>query len=45
MILVDTSVWIPVLKDKTGKIVHAFRERIAKIRPLANEFFDPSTKK
>ena len=28
MILVDTSVWIEVLRDKTGKIVQAFRERI-----------------
>jgi hypothetical protein len=28
MILVDTSVWIEVLKDKTGNIVSAFRNRI-----------------
>jgi predicted nucleic acid-binding protein len=28
MILVDTSVWIEVLRDKTGKIAQAFRERI-----------------
>jgi hypothetical protein len=28
MILVDTSVWIEVLRDKTGKVVQAFRERI-----------------
>jgi predicted nucleic acid-binding protein len=27
MILVDTSVWIEVLKDKDGSIVQAFRER------------------
>jgi predicted nucleic acid-binding protein len=27
MIIVDTSVWISVLKDKTGKIVNAFREK------------------
>lgn len=27
MILVDTSVWIQVLKDKTGNVVHAFRQR------------------
>jgi predicted nucleic acid-binding protein len=27
MILVDTSVWIDVLKDKTGRIVSAFRDR------------------
>ena len=29
MILVDTSVWIDVLRDKTGKIVEAFRTRVA----------------
>lgn len=28
MILVDTSVWIGVLRDKTGQVVQAFRERI-----------------
>jgi predicted nucleic acid-binding protein len=28
MILVDTSVWIAVLKDKTGDIVRDFRKRI-----------------
>ena len=28
MILVDTSVWVEVLRDKTGKTVQAFRERI-----------------
>ena len=27
MILVDTSVWIQILKDKTGRVVHAFRKR------------------
>ncbi|MCD6186246.1 MAG: PIN domain-containing protein [Deltaproteobacteria bacterium] len=27
MIIVDTSVWISVLKDKTGKIVKAFRKK------------------
>jgi len=27
MIIVDTSVWIRVLKDKTGKTVNAFREK------------------
>ena len=27
MILVDTSVWVEVLKDKTGRIVKVFRER------------------
>jgi len=27
MILVDTSVWIEVLKDKSGKSVKAFREK------------------
>ena len=30
MILVDTSVWVEVLRDKTGSIVQAFRERIGK---------------
>ena len=29
MMLVDTSVWIDVLRDKTGKIVEAFRARVA----------------
>jgi hypothetical protein len=28
MIIVDTSVWIEVLRDKTGKTVQAFRERV-----------------
>ena len=28
MILVDTSVWIDVLKDKTGIVVRAFKSRI-----------------
>ena len=28
MILVDTSVWIEVLKDKTGDVVRAFKSRI-----------------
>jgi len=28
MILVDTSVWVEVLRDKTGKRVQALRERI-----------------
>jgi hypothetical protein len=28
MILVDTSVWIQVLRDRTGTIVRAFRERL-----------------
>ena len=28
MILVDTSVWVEVLRDKTGKMVQALRERI-----------------
>ncbi|VAX26750.1 hypothetical protein MNBD_NITROSPIRAE01-255 [hydrothermal vent metagenome] len=29
MILVDTSVWIEVLKDKTGDVTQKFRERTA----------------
>lgn len=28
MILVDTSVWIDVLRDKTGNVVSAFKSRI-----------------
>lgn len=28
MILVDTSVWIEIMRDKTGKVVSAFQERI-----------------
>ena len=28
MILVDTSVWVSVLRDKTGDIVAAFRKRV-----------------
>jgi predicted nucleic acid-binding protein len=28
MILVDTSVWVEVLKDKKGRVVQAFKERI-----------------
>ena len=30
MILVDTSVWIEVLRDKRGSVVQAFRERIGR---------------
>jgi predicted nucleic acid-binding protein len=29
MILVDTSVWVEVLKDKSGKVVQAFKARIS----------------
>ena len=28
MILVDTSVWVEVLRDKAGEVVHAFRKRV-----------------
>ena len=28
MILIDTSVWIEVLRDKSGRIVNVFRERV-----------------
>lgn len=28
MILVDTSVWVEVLKDKDGEIVQTFRDRV-----------------
>ena len=41
MILVDTSVWIEIFRDKTGNIVKAFQitigkdfEKISRIRPL-----------
>jgi predicted nucleic acid-binding protein len=30
MILVDTSVWIEVLRDRKGLVVRAFRERVGK---------------
>ncbi|UCG99764.1 MAG: PIN domain-containing protein [Deltaproteobacteria bacterium] len=29
MILIDTSVWIKVLRDREGKVVRAFRERVS----------------
>jgi predicted nucleic acid-binding protein len=29
MIIVDTSVWIEVLRDRTGEIVKSFRERLS----------------
>lgn len=29
MILVDTSVWVEVLKDKSGKVVQAFKARVS----------------
>ena len=28
MIFVDTSVWIEIFKDKTGRVTKAFQERI-----------------
>ena len=28
MILVDTSVWVEVIRDKEGRVVRAFRERV-----------------
>lgn len=28
MILVDTSVWVEIFRDKTGKVVQSFRQRI-----------------
>ncbi len=28
MILIDTSVWVEVLRDKTGRMVKEFRERV-----------------
>jgi len=38
MILVDTSVWVEVLRDKTGKIVQAFRKRIGANIDVFNRF-------
>jgi predicted nucleic acid-binding protein len=38
MILVDTSVWIEVLRDKKGDIVKSFRDRIQDDVWLLNRF-------
>ena len=38
MIFVDTSVWIEVLKEKTGKVLQKFRERTASEIIVFNRF-------
>ena len=38
MIFVDTSVWIEVLKDKTGNVLQKFRERTASEIIVFNRF-------
>jgi len=38
MILVDTSVWIEVLKDKTGKVVAAFKKMTGSRTPVLTRF-------
>ncbi|MBN1850434.1 MAG: hypothetical protein JW932_17835 [Deltaproteobacteria bacterium] len=39
MILVDTSVWVHILRDTSGGMVQDFRKKIAEIRPLFHEFY------
>jgi len=38
MILVDTSVWVLVLRDKTGAAVRAFRERVGSKAAVLSRF-------
>jgi predicted nucleic acid-binding protein len=38
MILIDTSVWVDVLRDKTGRKVQALRERIGTDIGVLNRF-------
>ena len=38
MILVDTSVWIEIFKDKTGRVVTAFQERIGSENYVLSRF-------
>ncbi len=38
MILVDTSVWIEVLKDKTGQVVAAFKKMTGSGTPVLTRF-------
>jgi predicted nucleic acid-binding protein len=38
MILVDTSVWVEVLRDKKGRVVQALRERIGREIYVLNRF-------
>ena len=38
MILVDTSVWIDIFRDRTGKIVKAFKERVGSENCVLSRF-------
>ncbi len=38
MILVDTSVWVEVLRDREGRIVQAFKERVGKEMYVLSRF-------
>jgi predicted nucleic acid-binding protein len=38
MILVDTSVWIDIFRDKTGRIAHMFRDRIGNEHYVLSRF-------
>jgi predicted nucleic acid-binding protein len=38
MILVDTSVWVLILRDKTGKVVTAFRKRVGSAITVLSRF-------
>jgi predicted nucleic acid-binding protein len=38
MILVDTSVWVEIFKDKAGHFTHAFRERIGSDHYVLSRF-------
>jgi len=38
MILVDTSVWVLILRDKTGDVTAAFRERIGSESVVLSRF-------
>ena len=38
MILVDTSVWIEIFRDNTGKVVEAFKERVGSENCVISRF-------
>jgi predicted nucleic acid-binding protein len=38
MILVDTSVWVLILRDKTGEVVAAFQKRLGTDIPVLTRF-------
>ena len=38
MILVDTSVWIEILRDRVGKVVNAFKERVGSDNCVLSRF-------